>query len=78
MLLGLPCVSGGGWGLGSRLVIFSDIVRTVSFRTLLLPGFTVVGTVAASAMGCVLLPGADMADCMAVGAVSVLFVVVDC
>lgn len=65
VLLGL-LVFQVGMGLGSR-GDFSDIVRTVSFRTLLLPGFTVAGTVAASAMGCVLLSGADMADCMAVG-----------
>lgn len=34
---------------------------------LFLPSLFVAGTVAASAMGCVLLPGVDMADCMAVG-----------
>lgn len=65
VLLGL-LVFQVGLGLGSRRD-FTEILRTVSFKTLLLPLFTITGTLIATAVAFFIIKGISLKDCLAVG-----------
>lgn len=55
-----------GLGLGSRRD-FTTILRTINFKTLLLPGFTIAGTIAFTSLGYLLITQMELKDCLAVG-----------
>lgn len=65
ILLGL-LVFQVGIGLGARND-FSEILRTVSFKTLLLPLFTIIGTLIATGVSFLIINGISFKDCLAVG-----------
>ncbi len=55
-----------GLGLSSRSD-FSEIVRTISIKTLLLPIFTITGSLTATALAFLILKDLNLKDCLAVG-----------